>query len=68
MCKMNVTRILSKYFFSKKIHIVCAERLRHIKMAQSSNAGRDSPRLNGWEKVPKPFLIGVAGGTASGKV
>ena len=29
----------------------------------------DGPsRLNGFEDVPRPFMIGVAGGTASGKV
>ncbi|KAL8562413.1 Uridine-cytidine kinase 2-B [Nucella lapillus] len=33
----------------------------------SNETDRESPRLNGWEKVPRPFLIGVAGGTASGK-
>lgn len=44
--------------------------LRHssTKMAHSQELGGDSPRLNGWDKVPRPFLIGVAGGTASGKV
>ena len=44
--------------------------LRHstTKMAHSHDLGGDSPRLNGWDKVPRPFLIGVAGGTASGKV
>jgi len=25
-------------------------------------------RVNGMDRIPKPFLIGVAGGTASGKV
>ncbi|KAK7478448.1 hypothetical protein BaRGS_00030294 [Batillaria attramentaria] len=35
-------------------------------MAHSEET-RESPRFNGLEKVPKPFLIGVAGGTASGK-
>lgn len=25
-------------------------------------------RVNGFNDVPKPFLIGVSGGTASGKV
>ncbi|XP_070177120.1 uridine-cytidine kinase 2-B-like isoform X2 [Littorina saxatilis] len=43
--------------------------LRHpaTKMAHSHQVGRESPRLNGLENVPRPFLIGVAGGTASGK-
>lgn len=27
-----------------------------------------TPRMNGLDKIPKPFVIGVAGGTASGKV
>ncbi|XP_076436413.1 LOW QUALITY PROTEIN: uridine-cytidine kinase 2-B-like [Babylonia areolata] len=49
----------------------CARLLRHssAKMAHSisNETGRESPRLNGWDKVPRPFLIGVAGGTASGK-
>ncbi len=34
----------------------------------ASGDSRTSPRLNGFEDVPRPFLIGVAGGTASGKV
>ena len=25
-------------------------------------------RVNGFEDIPRPFLIGVSGGTASGKV
>lgn len=33
-----------------------------------SGNGRSSPRLNGFDRIPRPFLIGVAGGTASGKV
>ena len=28
----------------------------------------DSARMNGIDKIPRPFVIGVAGGTASGKV
>ncbi|XP_050389550.1 uridine-cytidine kinase 2 [Patella vulgata] len=38
-------------------------------MASSRNepSERSSPRLNGLDRIPKPFLIGVAGGTASGK-
>ncbi|XP_048245325.1 uridine-cytidine kinase 2-like [Haliotis rufescens] len=32
-----------------------------------SGNGRSSPRLNGFDRIPRPFLIGVAGGTASGK-
>ena len=28
----------------------------------------DSARMNGTDSIPRPFVIGVAGGTASGKV
>jgi uridine kinase len=30
-------------------------------------AGVDNPRINALDRFPRPFLIGVAGGTASGK-
>lgn len=31
-------------------------------------AVQDFSRMNGIDRVPRPFVIGVAGGTASGKV
>ena len=29
---------------------------------------KSSPRVSGFEDIPRPFVIGVGGGTASGKV
>lgn len=36
-------------------------------MAAAANRG-DVNRVNGFDDIPRPFLIGVGGGTASGKV
>ena len=38
------------------------------KMASRSLFNFGSPRVNGFDEVARPFLIGVGGGTASGKV
>ena len=37
-------------------------------MASSGQGDQSGVRVNGFNDVPGPFLIGVGGGTASGKV
>lgn len=56
----------SRFLLKRSFAFVCQLRQSTI-MAHSQETDRESPRINGWEKVPRPFLIGVAGGTASGK-
>ena len=36
--------------------------------ARKANGDHCGVRINGFDDVPRPFLIGVGGGTASGKV
>ncbi len=36
--------------------------------ARKGNDDHRGVRVNGFDHVPRPFLIGVGGGTASGKV
>ena len=43
--------------------------VRIVKMAEDGSTGENGhAKMNGFHSVPKPFLIGVCGGTASGKV
>lgn len=41
----------------------------HLVMPGASGecGAKSSPRMNGFDDIPRPFLIGVGGGTASGK-
>ena len=66
--KAIIDRIVIKSSFSFKLNIRHLRQLRRPKMAHSFDVRADSPRLNGWDRFPRPFMIGVAGGTASGKV
>lgn len=36
--------------------------------ARKANGDHGGVRINGFDDIPRPFLIGVGGGTASGKV
>ena len=59
-CSVNFLHFVTlKFFFL--LHIS-----RHSEMASPAWGGLS--KINALDKIPRPFLIGVAGGTASGKV
>lgn len=39
-----------------------------LRMAAVADGDLGALKMNGMERIPRPFVIGVAGGTASGKV
>lgn len=59
-----VRRILLPRYVTELIYNFTANKL--FRMAAGGD-GNHSVKMNGMERIPRPFVIGVAGGTASGK-
>lgn len=60
-------KLVKTFYFVSKTHFRNFTANKVLSMAAAADNDH-AIKMNGIDRIPRPFVIGVAGGTASGKV